>query len=81
MSAFDDAFVLMNKGATNQGSNFNPYAATIKNNSGDPKGVNSNKLANNELKLIAQLGWTEERYLKVKKAQPHYVESMLAQFK
>ncbi len=81
MSAFDDALVIMNKGKSENNSQFNPYAATNKNSSGDPKGDINNKLANTESKLIAQLGWTEERYLKVKKSQPHYVESMLSHVK
>ena len=80
-SAYDDAFVLMNKPASSEQPQFNPYAATTKTQSGNPTGVNNNKLTNPELKLIAQLGWTEERYLKVKKAQPHYVESMISQVK
>jgi chromosome segregation ATPase len=80
-AAFEDALVLLNKRESTDNGNFNPYAATTKTNSGEPKGVNGSKLQSNELKLIQQLGWTEERYLKTKKAQPHFVDSMLAQFK
>lgn len=79
--AFNDAYIIMNKGKTDVQVDFNPYAATSKNTSGEPKGNVNNKLGTNEQKLIAQLGWTEERYLKVKKSQPHYVETMLSHIK
>lgn len=78
---YNDAMVILNKGKTDVQSDFNPYAATSKNSAGEPKGGVNNKLASNELKLIAQLGWTEERYLKVKKSQPHYVATMLTHVK
>jgi len=81
LGVYDDAMALLKKGESNGSTNFNPYAATNKNFSGDPKGVDNNKLSNAELKLIAQVGWSEERYLKTKKAQPHFVETMLANFK
>lgn len=81
LAAYGDAMALLSIGESSNRSEFNPYAATNKDASGKINGVNSNKLTQNELKLIAQLNWTEERYLKVKKAQPHYVETMLAQFK
>lgn len=79
--AFNDAMVILNKGKTDNQIDFNPYAATTKNSSGEPRGADNNKLSANEVALIKQLGWTEERYLKVKKAQPHFVESMLTQVK
>lgn len=79
--AYEDTLSILNKGKTDTQTDFNPYAATTRNTSGDPKGNINNKLASNEVKLITQLGWTEERYLKVKKSQPHYVETMLRHLK
>lgn len=77
--AFNDALVILNKGKTETQTDFNPYAATNRTPAGYPKGNENNKLSSAEVKLIGQLGWTEERYLKVKKSQPHYVDTMLAQ--
>lgn len=79
--AYEDTLFVMNKGKNSSETTFNPYAATKINTSGEPRGQDNNKLSSTEIKLIEQLGWTEERYLKVKKSQPHYVETMLTRVK
>lgn len=42
-----------------------------------PKFNEPSKLSSEERQLIKDIGWTEERFLKVKQSQPKYVESLL----
>lgn len=42
-----------------------------------PRATNGTKLSPKELEVIKQNGWTEERYLKLKAAQPHFIQSLL----
>lgn len=82
LEAYDDAFLLMKKDESKvEGTNFNPYAHSSKNSSSEPKGSVNNKLSSKEARLIQDLGWTEERYLKIKTSRPHYVETMLSHIK
>lgn len=46
-------------------------------NSGSPASTPTSKLNPQELALIKQAGWTEERYLKLKENQPAFVEKLL----
>lgn len=79
--AYENALILMSKGKTQSQPNRNGEGAHIPaNGGGAPKADENNNLSYKEQKLIESLGWTEERYLKQKKARPTYVESMLSQF-
>lgn len=44
---------------------------------GSPKSAPKTQLTSKELQVIKELGWTEERFLKIKKSLPKYVESLL----
>jgi hypothetical protein len=46
---------------------------------GNPNSDGSGKLSTKEKQVIEQLGWTEERYFKLKESMPGYVESLLKQ--
>lgn len=46
-------------------------------NTGSPASTPTSKLNPQELALIKQAGWTEERYLKLKENQPAFVEKLL----
>lgn len=75
-SVFNDALTLMNRQQTNQEQIITPYADTPV-DGGTPRHEDPNGLSPKEKKLIQGLGWTEEKYLKLKKSRPAYVEQML----
>ena len=51
---------------------------TVPNNR-SPKGKGDSKVTSEEASFIKKAGWTEERYLKLKEAQPEYVARLLKQ--
>lgn len=53
------------------------YQGTNRNIGSDPKDGDSANLSDVEHRLIKDMGWTIERYLKQKSIRPHYVESLL----
>jgi uncharacterized protein (DUF3084 family) len=77
MEAFDDAFIILNKGTqqTPQ-TRQNPYASTTQ-HTASPKTTNDSGLTAQEETLIKKMGWDEARYLKIKKSRPEYVKSLL----
>jgi len=79
--AFEDTLVVFNKAKKPAEDSYNnPYAATVADGSGDVKDKGPENLSVPETKLIKSLGWTEERFAKIKKAQPHYVNGLLKQY-
>lgn len=48
-------------------------------NDNAPVGSDVNKLSPKELRVIEQIGWTPERYLKLKAKDPVFVEKMITQ--
>jgi len=55
--------------------------ASMKKEGGNPSSVPQTKLSDKELQLIKNVGWSEERYLKLKAEQPAYVTSLLDKVK
>jgi hypothetical protein len=76
LSVHNDALRLMTQPAP-QETTFAPYADTPSNGGGSPHQTDVNGLSPQEKKLIASVGWTEERYLKLKKQRPDYVKQVL----
>lgn len=76
LGALDDAMLLLTKETTKQTTYNNPYASTNQQFS-SPKSSSQNGLSSKEENLIKSLGWTEERYLKLKTSKPSYVASLL----
>lgn len=72
----DVMFSLKRNSSTDTGTDANPYASTNQQFS-SPRSITSSGLNSTEQKLIKSLGWTEERYLKIKKARPTYVANLL----
>lgn len=75
-AVFNDAFTLMNPQAASQERIITPYADTPT-DTGTPRTEDPNGLTPKEKKLIQSLGWADEKYLKLKKSRPAYVEQML----
>lgn len=74
--AYEDALILMNRGKTQvRQDGGNPYIP--KDGGGQPRSEEGTELDSKEQKLIAQIGWTEEQYLKQKKTRPSYVANLL----
>ena len=73
---YDDALVLMNRPAP-QEQVYTPYADTPS-QSGAPRVSDQNGLSLKEKKIIQGLGWTEEKYLGLKKSRPNYVAQLIA---
>jgi hypothetical protein len=77
--AYENALILMNRGKTQSQPNRNGEGAIIPpTGGGSPKVDEDSGLEYKETELIRSLGWTEERYLKQKKARPAYVAALLA---
>lgn len=53
------------------------YPGSNRNIGSDPKDGDNANLSDVEHRVIKDMGWTIERYLKQKSARPHYVESLL----
>lgn len=82
VSKFETALLIMNKGKSSSDATvITPYADTPVDSGGNPIVVNSNGLTAKELRIVKNLGWTEERYVKLKKSNPAYVESIIQQAK
>lgn len=73
---FNNALIIMNR----KESSGDDYTPQIENRDNESiiKQVNKSQLTPKEVKLIKELGWTEERYLKQKASRPKYVENLLA---
>lgn len=76
--AFEDAYLLMTRKPVQQEDN-TPIVDGDPNNSGGAPHTPPQQtgLTAKEKKVIADMGWTEERYLKLKKSRPAYVDSLL----
>ena len=79
-SLYNDALTLMNRPAP-QEQVITPYADAPTNQNGTPVVTDQNGLSHKEKNIIQGLGWTEEKYLKLKKSRPSYVDQLLAQAK
>ena len=77
---YNDALTLMNRPAP-QEQTITPYADSPTNQNGAPQASNQNGLSIKEKKIIDGLGWSEDKYLKLKKSRPAYVDQLLAQAK
>lgn len=75
--AYEDALVLMNKGRVQSQPNNGGSPFIPNNGGGQPHSIEGTELDSKEQKLIAQIGWTEEQYLKQKKSKPSYVANLL----
>lgn len=76
---FETALLVMNKGVVApSGETITPYADDASTPGGTPQSRDNNALTPKEHRLIKSMpGWTEEKYLKMKKSRPGYVESLL----
>lgn len=78
MEAYEDSLFLLNKGKTESGPiNNNPYAITPSDTSPTVITAKNNGMTHREKTLVESLGWTEEKYLKLKASRPQYVDSLL----
>lgn len=77
LGAFDDALALLNRGGGASHQPYNNPNASSSQYTPSPKSADANGLSSKEQELIKSKGWTEERYLKLKKSQPQFVESLL----
>lgn len=76
-AVFNDALTLMNRQVAPEERIITPYADTPS-DGGTPGHTDPNGTSAKEKKLYEGLGWTEEKYLKMKKSRPAYVEEMLS---
>lgn len=74
---YDDALALMNRQSPVKEVTYTPYAHTPS-ESGSPHQQDPNGLSAKEKRIIQGIGWTEERYLKIKKSRPEYIKKLLA---
>lgn len=79
LGALDDAMLLLKRELKDDSSNYNPYASTSQ-QAPSPRTVSNKNLSTVEQNLIKQVGWTEEKYIKMKTARPSYVASLLKNF-
>lgn len=75
-AVFNDALTLMNRNAAPEERIITPYADTPSTD-GTPNASDPNAVSAKEKKLYEGLGWTQEKYLKMKKSRPAYVAEML----
>lgn len=76
--AYEDSLFLLNKGKVESGPiNNNPYAITPSDTSPTVTAAQNNGMTHREKTLVESLGWTEEKYLKLKASRPQYVNSLL----
>lgn len=79
MEVFEDAYRLLGKQDTTQQPK--PKVQTSEPSiSEDPEEVIVTNLTSKEKKVIERLGWTEEKYLGMKKKMPSYVAKLLKDF-
>jgi len=77
-SYYEKASILLSKkGTMKESETIKPDLDTSKNTQ-QPKERVDSKLDAKEQQLLKELGWTEERYLKVKASQPRFVSELLA---
>ncbi len=72
MEVFEDAGRLL--GHTPQQKNNKPVMPNIPPSSDEPAEVIQSQLSPKEKKVLERMGWTEEKYLALKKKMPDYVE-------
>ena len=77
LGMYNDALVLLRREPTIDGTTPNPFASTPSDMGVQPKSGANTGLTFPEQKLIKEMGWTEERYLKVKASRPGYVAKLL----
>jgi len=75
MSYFDKSKKLLGKEETPTGENI--VSEDVVPTNTPPKTAEVSKLSSQEEREIKNLGWTEERYLKVKESQPNFVRKLL----
>lgn len=76
---YEEAYTLINPARAASEENYSPYAASPSDQGSSPKESDKDNLSPKEKKLIARMGWTNERYLKQKTARPTYVRALLDQ--
>lgn len=77
LAAYDDALLILTRKPAEPTVVQNPYASTPSGTGGSPRTTDPNNLSTKEHKLLKQMGWTEEQYLKHKKSRPSYVAKLL----
>ncbi len=74
---FKEVHEFMNRGNSIRETPEVPYRGSNLNNGPEPRQENPDNLSDVERKLIKDMDWTLERYLKQKASRPHYVASLL----
>lgn len=75
---YESAYTLLNPARKPMnGTDYNIYANTPPAGGGAPKESHDNQLSAQERKIIERLGWTAEKYLKIKASRPQYVKELL----
>jgi hypothetical protein len=74
---FKEVHEFMNRNKKPSESTPTPYPGSSKASGSEPKEGDSANLSDVEKNLIKDMGWEEERYLKVKASRPNYVASLL----
>lgn len=78
--AYEDALILLRRSGHTDFQKVNIDPSMPLNNNQPPTPPNQNGLSSKEKKLIEQMGWTEERFLKIKKSKPSYMANLLSSF-
>lgn len=77
LKLYTDCLKLSKETPSQESKDITPYDSTPSNSGSGPKEVKVTQLSVKEVKLMNQLGWTEERFMKQKAARPSYVQSLL----
>jgi hypothetical protein len=73
---YEDAYVLMNKGQSPKDERITPSPHVPLNPSNPPREISSDKLTYEEKRVVERLGWTEDKFLKMKETRPDYIKSL-----
>lgn len=77
---YNNAMLIMNGGVkTNQNQNINQNSFTPPTKSNGGIGNTPDEVSSKEDKLIQSIGWTKEKYLKLKASRPDFVRNLLSQ--
>jgi len=75
-SIYKDAMRLL-KDSPREQSNSNPYAFSPASRSASAVTTQTSDLSQEEERLIDSVGWTKDKYLKLKASQPNFIRSLL----
>ena len=77
-SRFKEVHDFMNRGEEKGDKNVNVHKGTNRQAGGDAPTGDEHALDAGEKKLIDSMGWTQERYLKLKEKMPDYIDQQLS---